>query len=102
MQLVHMLIDEKFQQNLYGTTGSYLDAPMCGNGNAHAVLTEIENRVTCLHCLGKMRTDSGSHLVNKVIEQIKMDVLGGDTKALETLLISSPVGHLISYLPKEE
>lgn len=39
-------------------------------------------------------------LVEKVVEQIKQDILGGDVEAIEELLMYTPIQFLVGYLPE--
>ena len=42
------------------------------------------------------------NLIERVVEQIKSDLLNGDVEALEELLSFTPKENLIAYLPEEE
>ena len=42
------------------------------------------------------------NLIERVVEQIKTDLLNGDVEALEELLTFTPRENLIAYLPEEE
>ena len=42
------------------------------------------------------------NLIERVIEEIKNDLLNGDVTALEELLSTTPKENLIAYLPEEE
>ena len=41
-------------------------------------------------------------LIERIVEQIKSDLLNGDVEALEEMLSFTPKENLISYLPEEE
>lgn len=43
-----------------------------------------------------------SKLIDRVIEEIKMDINSGDVTALDELLTFIPKENLIGYLPEEE
>lgn len=43
-----------------------------------------------------------SKLIDRVIEEIKMDIYSGDVTALDELLTFIPKENLIGYLPEEE
>ena len=42
------------------------------------------------------------NLIERVVEQIKSDLLNGDVEALEELLTFTPRENLLGYLPEEE
>jgi hypothetical protein len=48
------------------------------------------------------RKKSKQKLIDRVIEQIKEDILIEDVTALDELLKFTPVENLIAYLPEEE
>jgi hypothetical protein len=43
-----------------------------------------------------------SRLIERVVEQIKSDLLMGDVEALEELLTFTPKENLLGFLPEEE
>lgn len=57
----------------------------------------------CINCPYKMKSPkSKQDLIEKVLEQIELDVHCGDIEAIEELLTFLPNVNLIEYLPEED
>ena len=46
--------------------------------------------------------DSNQKLIDAVLQQIKKDIVSGDSTAIEELISTLPYDRLLGYLPEEQ
>lgn len=71
MNVIHLGLTQEQMREKSGSNGDFAGPnPLCSNGSAHAEVTEVANRVSCVACLLKMNPPQRGPLNSYKVENV--------------------------------